>query len=345
MKNILTVKNSLREEWLYQLTNVITDLDELLRFLELTHYPDLFVRYSEKIFFPLRIPRSFVSRMSKGNPKDPLLLQVLLSQQEFIDTKGYDLDPLREQNSVFFGVLHKYHNRVLFLVKGHCAVHCRYCFRRHFPYQDHKGNPYTWGKAIQYINKNNNLDEVILSGGDPLIATDYELDWLFSQLEKIPHLKRVRIHSRLLVVIPQRITKVFCQRLHSSRLQVLLVTHINHMKEINDDLCHSIYMLKCANVTVLNQSVLLRHINDNAQTLAELSNALFDAGILPYYLHVLDKVKGSAHFYVSDDHARSIFRDFITMVSGYMVPRLVREVKGELSKVPIDLYLSSQIKK
>ncbi|VFP84320.1 L-lysine 2,3-aminomutase [Candidatus Erwinia haradaeae] len=345
MKNTSMFPSPLQEEWWCQLKNVITNLSELLAFLELTHHTDLIVQHSAKDMFPLRVPRSFAARMRKGDPQDPLLLQVLISRQEFIDVAGYELDPLHEKRSAFFGILHKYHNRALFLVKGHCAIHCRYCFRRHFPYQEHKGNKQTWRKAIQYIKQQNHLDEVILSGGDPLLATDYELDWLFSQFEEIPHLKRLRIHSRLLVVIPQRITKTLCQRLKSSRLQVLIVTHINHMQEINEDLRHRIYMLKCADVTVLNQSVLLRHINDNAVTLAELSNALFDAGILPYYLHVLDKVQGAAHFYISDDQARFIFRDFITMVSGYMVPKLVREISGELSKTSIDLYMCLSIDK
>ncbi|VFP83159.1 EF-P beta-lysylation protein EpmB [Candidatus Erwinia haradaeae] len=340
MTNTLILQSPLREEWLCKLTSVITNRAELLEFLELRDHPELIIQHDVKDGFPLRVPRSFALRMCKGDPKDPLLLQVLTLSQELVNVVGYKLDPLNEKSSTFFGVLHKYHNRALFLVKGHCAIHCRYCFRRHFPYQEHKGNKQTWQKAIEYIKKQGHLDEIILSGGDPLIATDHELDWLFSQFEKISHLKRLRIHSRLLVVIPQRITQALCQRFKASRLQVLIVTHINHMKEINEDLRDRICMLKCADVTVLNQSVLLRHINDNAVTLAELSNALFDAGILPYYLHILDKVHGAAHFYVSDDHARLIFRDFITMVSGYLVPKLVREIPGERSKTSIDLYMS-----
>ncbi|VFP87027.1 L-lysine 2,3-aminomutase [Candidatus Erwinia haradaeae] len=343
MKPFLTTQTSIKEDWISQLANVITDFNELLALLGLSQHPDLIAQHTVRDHFSLRVPRSFVARMQKGDPQDPLFLQVATSQNELISALGYNIDPLSESSyNVCSGILHKYHNRALFLVKGRCAVHCRYCFRRYFPYKDHKGNKVNWQKALQYIHRQNNLDEIILSGGDPLIATDAELSWLFTQLEQVPHLKRIRIHTRLLVVIPQRITTALCERIKRSRLKVLIVTHINHSQEINDELCHGIWLLTRSGVTFLNQSVLLHDINDNAVTLAALSNALFDAGILPYYLHLLDKVHGSAHFYVSDDRARIIFRDFITKVSGYMVPKLVREIPGELSKTPIDLNMHQE---
>ena len=180
------------------------------------------------------------------------------------------------------------------------------------------------------------------SGGDPLMAKDHELDWLIGELEQIPHIRRLRIHTRLPVVIPKRITETLCQRLSQSRLQTLMVTHINHAQEIDDDLRHAMQRLKRAGVTLLNQSVLLRGINDHAVTLATLSNALFDAGILPYYLHVLDKVQGAAHFYVDDERARGIMRELLSRVSGYMVPKLAREIGGEPSKTPLDLQLRQE---
>ncbi|VFP88232.1 EF-P beta-lysylation protein EpmB [Candidatus Erwinia haradaeae] len=342
MNNISTYQSCIHEEWLDQLVDVITDYNELLQFLSLKYHPYLTINHFGSGDFPLRIPRTFAERMRKGDPKDPLLLQVITSDQEYIDIPGYNVNPLNEQNSIVPGLLHKYRNRVLFLVKGNCAVHCRYCFRRYFPYQLNKGNKHNWEKAILYIQEDLDLDEVIISGGDPLMAKDDELDWIITKLEKISHLKRVRIHSRLPVVIPKRITKVLCKRLEHSRLQILLVTHINHMKEINDDLKYSMYMLKSAGVTLLNQSVLLREINDSSVVLAELSNALFDIGILPYYLHLLDKVKGTAHFYVSDQRACAIIRELLTMVSGYMVPRLVREIGGEPSKTLINLHMKQE---
>jgi EF-P beta-lysylation protein EpmB len=237
------------------------------------------------------------------------------------------------------GLLHKYRNRALLLVKGGCAVNCRYCFRRHFPYAENQGNKRNWQAALEYIAAHPQLDEIIFSGGDPLMAKDHELDWLLTQLEAIPHIKRLRIHSRLPVVIPARITDALAARFASSSLQVLLVNHINHANEIDADFRAAMARLRQAGVTLLNQSVLLRGVNDNAHTLAALSNALFDAGVMPYYLHVLDKVQGAAHFMVEDEEARAIMRELLTLVSGYMVPRLAREIGGEPSKTPLDLGL------
>ncbi|QHM72597.1 EF-P beta-lysylation protein EpmB [Mixta intestinalis] len=339
MAHIVTLNTPSREDWLQQLADVITEPHELLHFLTLDQHPELVEGSGARKLFALRVPRAFAQRMRKGDPYDPLLRQVITDRQEFIDAPGYSTDPLDEQSSVVPGLLHKYKNRALLLVKGGCAVNCRYCFRRHFPYQDNQGNKRNWQRALDYIRDHDELDEIIFSGGDPLMAKDHELDWLIGELETIPHLKRLRIHSRLPVVIPARITEELCQRLAHSRLQVLLVTHINHAQEIDDALRHGIAMLKRAGVTLLNQSVLLRDVNNDAPTLAALSNALFDAGILPYYLHVLDKVQGAAHFYVSDDEARAIMRQLLTLVSGYLVPKLAREIGGEPSKTPLDLQL------
>ncbi|MEJ4045789.1 EF-P beta-lysylation protein EpmB [Erwinia sp. SLM-02] len=342
MAHIVTLNTPAREEWLHQLADVITDPDELLQLLALQNDPELASGHGARRLFALRVPRAFAARMRRGDPQDPLLLQVITSQQEFVDAPGYSTDPLDEQSSVVPGLLHKYRNRALLLVKGGCAVNCRYCFRRHFPYEDNQGNKRNWQQALEYIREQPELDEIIFSGGDPLMAKDHELDWLIGELERIPHIKRLRIHSRLPVVIPRRITESLCQRLAQSRLQTLLVCHINHAQEIDDDLRHGMRMLKRAGVTLLNQSVLLRGVNDNAATLAALSNALFDAGILPYYLHVLDKVQGAAHFYVDDDRARAIVRELLGMVSGYLVPTLAREIGGEPSKTPLDLQLRQE---
>lgn len=342
MAHIVTLKTPSREDWLQQLADVVTEPNELLRLLALDQHAELTDGNDARRLFALRVPHAFIRRMKKGDAQDPLLLQVLTSRQEFYEAPGYSVDPLDEQSSVVPGLLHKYRNRALLLVKGGCAVNCRYCFRRHFPYQDNQGNKRNWQNALAYIADHPELDEIIFSGGDPLMAKDHELAWLISELEAIPHLKRLRIHSRLPVVIPTRITEGLCQRLAQSRLQVLMVTHINHAQEIDDDLRHGMLMLKRAGVTLLNQSVLLRGVNDNAHTLAALSNALFDAGILPYYLHVLDKVQGAAHFFVSDEKARALVRELLGLVSGYMVPKLAREIGGEPSKTPLDLQLRQE---
>ena len=280
--------------------------------------------------------------MEPGNPNDPLLRQVLTSKEEFINAPGFSTDPLEEQHSVVPGLLHKYSNRALLLVKGGCAVNCRYCFRRHFPYAENQGNKRNWQQALEYISAHPQLDEIIFSGGDPLMAKDHELDWLLTQLESIPHIKRLRIHSRLPIVIPARITDTLVARIAASSLQVLLVNHVNHANEIDAAFRTSMRKLRMAGVTLLNQSVLLRGVNDNANTLADLSNALFDAGVMPYYLHVLDKVQGAAHFMVSDEEARAIVRELLTLVSGYLVPKLAREIGGEPSKTPLDLGLKQQ---
>ncbi|CAM3597247.1 EF-P beta-lysylation protein EpmB [Rouxiella silvae] len=339
MAHIVTLKTPFREDWLHQLGDVITDPDELLTLLALNDHAQLQQGREARRLFPLRVPRAFVARMRSGDPQDPLLLQVLTAREEFIAAPGFSTDPLDEQKSVVPGLLHKYRNRALLLVKGSCAVNCRYCFRRHFPYQENQGNKNNWSQALEYIRTQPELDEIIFSGGDPLMAKDHELDWLISELEGIPHIKRLRIHTRLPVVIPARITEGLCQRLSDSRLQVLMVTHINHANEIDDALRESMTRLKNSGVTLLNQSVLLRGVNDCVETLAALSNALFDAGIMPYYIHVLDKVQGAAHFMVNDDEARVLIKGLLSRVSGYMVPTLTREIGGEPSKTPLDLNL------
>ncbi|MEW6483362.1 MAG: EF-P beta-lysylation protein EpmB [Pseudomonadota bacterium] len=339
MANIVTLNTPSREDWLQQLTEVVTEPDELLKLLDLEHLPALQAGTGARRLFALRVPRAFIRKMEKGNPQDPLLLQVITQQEEFISTPGYSIDPLEEQQNAVPGLLHKYRNRALLLVKGGCAVNCRYCFRRHFPYQDNQGNKRNWQAALDYIRHHPELDEIIFSGGDPLMAKDHELDWLISELEAIPHILRLRIHSRLPVVIPDRITPGLCQRLSQTRLQVIMVTHINHANEIDPALTEAMARLKRAGVLLLNQGVLLKGINDSAATLAALSNALFNAGILPYYLHVLDKVQGAAHFYVSDEEARKIMRELLAMISGYLVPKLAREIGGAPSKTPLDLQL------
>lgn len=339
MAHIVTLNTPSREDWLLQLADVITDPDELLRVLHLDNDENLIAGREAKRLFALRVPRAFVARMRKGDPHDPLLRQVLTSHDEFIAAPGFSTDPLDEQHSVVPGLLHKYRNRALLLVKGGCAVNCRYCFRRHFPYADNQGNKRNWQTALDYIAAHPELDEIIFSGGDPLMAKDHELAWLVGQLEALPHIKRLRIHSRLPIVIPARVTDALTALFARSSLQILLVNHINHAREIDDAFRDAMQRLRQAGVTLLNQSVLLRGVNDNAQALADLSNALFDAAVMPYYLHVLDKVQGAAHFMVSDEEARAIMRELLTLISGYMVPKLAREIGGEPSKTPLDLQL------
>ncbi|WP_086981633.1 EF-P beta-lysylation protein EpmB [Vibrio aphrogenes] len=330
---------SRQNTWLTELAQAISDPIELLKQLDIDPTPWLKGLQARNLFAQ-RVPLSFVARMEKGNLHDPLLRQVLPLAEEFEVHEGYSTDPLDEQDNVLPGLLHKYQSRVLMIVKGGCAINCRYCFRRHFPYQDNKGNKTTWQQSLDYIALHPELDEVILSGGDPLMAKDHELQWLIEGISHIPHIKTLRIHSRLPVVIPNRITDDLCKSLSQTRLHVVLVTHINHANEINAELVAALAKLRHIGVHLLNQSVLLKGINDSADVQAQLSRALFDAGVLPYYLHVLDKVQGAAHFYVSDEQARDIMAELLKQVSGYLVPTLAREIGGEKSKTPLDLQLS-----
>lgn len=218
------------------------------------------------------------------------------------------------------------------MVKGGCAINCRYCFRRHFPYADNPGNKANWQQALTYIAQHPEIEEVIFSGGDPLMAKDHELDWLMTELEKITHLKTLRIHTRLPVVIPQRITDDLVQRLARLSLNKVMVLHINHANEIDPLLSSYLNKLKQAGIVLLNQSVLLKGINDRAEILKTLNDKLFANGVLPYYLHLLDKVEGASHFWIDDQQALAIYRKLITLSSGYLVPKLAREIAGEPSK-------------
>ncbi|WP_162045426.1 EF-P beta-lysylation protein EpmB [Vibrio taketomensis] len=339
MPHIITRNaDSVEQNWLKQLANGISDPEKLLEQLQIDPSPWQH-GFEARTLFAQRVPQSFVDRMEKGNPFDPLLRQVLPLSEEFAVHEGYSNDPLEEQDNQIPGLLHKYRNRALMIVKGGCAVNCRYCFRRHFPYQDNKGSKSVWQNSLDYIAIHHELNEVILSGGDPLMAKDDELRWLIEHIAEIPHIKRLRIHSRLPVVIPARITPELLEILHSTRLQVVLVTHINHANEVNQELAAKTALLKQAGVTLLNQGVLLKGVNDSVQALVDLSEALFDADILPYYLHVLDKVQGAAHFFVSDEQAKELMAGVIQQVSGYLVPKLTREIGGRNSKTPLDLHL------
>ncbi|OCG19111.1 EF-P beta-lysylation protein EpmB [Gilliamella sp. App6-5] len=321
-----------KDEWIVDLANVVTDINVLYSYLGLDPDTISTPMQQAKKQFPLRVPRAFINRMKKGDGNDPLLLQVLCHDKELLKVDGYSHDPLQEQDNAIAGLLHKYHNRALLITKTACAINCRYCFRRHFPYHDNQGNKKNLGIALEYIANHPDLDEIILSGGDPLMAKDHEMTFLINALEKIPHIKRLRIHTRLAVVIPSRVTPELCRLFAKSRLQIIVVTHINHSNEIDNAVAVAIKLLKQSGVTVLNQSVLLKNINDNADILAQLSNKLFDIGILPYYIHLLDKVQGAAHFLVDDESAKIIMKQLADRVSGYLVPKLAREVGGEKSK-------------
>ncbi|GEK50724.1 EF-P beta-lysylation protein EpmB [Vreelandella venusta] len=286
--------------------------------------------------FEICVPDAYLTRIAPDDPNDPLLRQVLPVSDEAATPQGYVIDPLEEaEHQPVKGLIHKYANRVLLIASPNCAINCRYCFRRHFPYSDNSPSRAQWQEALDYLRIDTSLNEAILSGGDPLAANDRQLAWLVEQLENIPHLKRLRIHTRLPVVIPDRIDDALVGWLAATRLQKVMVLHINHANEIDQAVINACTRLKQAGVTLLNQSVLLRGINDSVSTLATLSERLFEAGVLPYYLHVVDPVQGAAHFDVPDAEAKALVKQLLEHLPGFLMPRLVREVPGKASKTPL----------
>jgi EF-P beta-lysylation protein EpmB len=337
MPQIITqISDRLHTSWQKELANVITDPKTLLELLEIP--PEEYQHhFSARKLFPVRVPRPLLSRMKKGDINDPILKQVMPLDAEFSITDGYSQDPLEEHDTVAPGLLHKYKHRVLMMVKTGCAINCRYCFRRHFPYAENSPNKARWQQALSYIQNHCEVNEVIFSGGDPLMASDEYLLWLINEIEKIPHVKRLRIHTRLPIVIPQRITPALVSALAKTRLKTTIVFHINHANEINDAVIRAIEPLITARIPLFNQSVLLKGINDDANTLAELSEQLFDNSIQPYYLHLFDKVQGVAHFDISEQAAKKIILQLMAILPGYLMPKLVREIAGEANKTPINL--------
>lgn len=320
--------------WQQALADAVKSAEELLSLLDIdTAHPGIRPLLSD---FPVRVPHSFLKRMVKGDIHDPLLRQVLPVAQEALQTAGYTHDPLEEQRAMVTpGLLHKYQGRALLTITGACAINCRYCFRRHFPYS--RANPASdhWHQVLEYLTGHPDISEIILSGGDPLTLTDSRLRSLASRLADIPHLHTLRIHTRMPVVLPERINEELIGWLGAQRLQVVMVVHSNHPNEINAEVSRAMHSLKHAGVTLLNQSVLLRGINDDAETLVALSKALLTAGVLPYYLHQMDKVEGAAHFEVDDTQARQLMESVHAALPGYLVPRLVRELPDHPGKVPL----------
>lgn len=324
-----------RPQWKHELSNAIESVHQLLHILELDP-AKLNLSDAANRQFPLRVPQSFVDRMQKGVANDPLLLQVLPITEEETLSPEYSQDPLEERNAnPVPGLIHKYHNRVLLIGAQACAINCRYCFRRHFPYQENRLSSQQLSDIEHYLHAHPEVDEVILSGGDPLANNDQQLAKLITRLNNIPHLERLRVHTRLPVVIPSRINDALLDWVNQSRLPITFVLHINHPNEINDELKDAVARLKSTSSILLNQAVLLKGINDDADTLLALSKKLFNAGILPYYLNLLDKVQGSQHFEVSEEEARELYQALMKRTSGYLVPKLVRELPDVPYKKPI----------
>lgn len=321
--------------WQQLLADAVRDPAELCRLLDLSE--DVVTSaLAATPGFALRVPRSFVAKMRRGDPRDPLLLQILPMRRELEVVEGFSNDPVGDLKArASQGILHKYEGRALLVATGACAVHCRYCFRRHFPYSEEAALSQGWASTLTYVRGDTSIDEIILSGGDPLSLSDRRLKQLSTALEEISHVRRLRIHTRYPLVLPERIDAGFLDWLATIRLQKVVVLHANHANELDDASSRACRELAAAGATVLNQSVLLAGVNDDATTLAELSEALFAAGVLPYYLHVLDRVLGAAHFDVATSRALQLHSELTARLPGYLVPRLVREISGAPSKTAV----------
>jgi len=284
--------------------------------------------------FPLRVPHGFVGRMRKGDPRDPLFLQVWPAAAEGFETAGFSRDAVGDLASLKSGgLIHKYQGRALVIATGACAVNCRYCFRRHFPYGDSLASRGNWRETLTQIAGDSSIEEVILSGGDPLSLSDDKLSAFVRQLEQIPHVRRLRLHTRTAVVLPERVDDALLDWLRRTRLQKVVVLHVNHANEIDAAVEAAIFRLRAAGATLLNQSVLLKNVNDSPATLANLSERLFACGVLPYYLHLLDRVQGGGHFEVNEFDAVKIMGGLAARLPGYLVPRLARETPGAPAKI------------
>ena len=321
--------------WHDSLSQAIRDPSILIEKLGL---PESLMRPAQDAakLFPLLVPLSYFARMRPANVSDPLLKQVLPLGEEFQQLPGFSTDAVGDGESRRApGLLQKYHGRALMIATGACAVHCRYCFRRHYPYGGEPRRLDDWEPAFAVLESDTSITEVILSGGDPLMLTDSRLSDLVERLAEIRHLRRLRVHSRLPIVLPDRVTQNLIDLLTSTRLTPIMVVHANHPNEVVDDCEAALRTLVRSGITTLNQTVLLRGINDDVETLANLSERLIDVGVIPYYLHQLDRVQGTAHFEVEESRGIELIAKLRSRLPGYAVPRYVREEIGASQKTPI----------
>jgi L-lysine 2,3-aminomutase len=325
------------EPWRRELAESVTDPAELLRLLELD--PALLpAAHLAAARFGLRVPRAFLAQMRRGDPRDPLLLQVLPLAAELREHAGFGPDPVGDLGALQApGLLGKYHGRALLMTTGACAVHCRYCFRREFPYDAGALTPARLAAAVAALAATPELEEVILSGGDPLSLPTARLEAITAALGVLPGLRRLRIHTRTPVVLPARVDGLLLEWLGALPWRTVVVLHVNHPRELSAAVCAALASLAASGATLLNQAVLLAGVNDDEDTLAALSTGLFEAGVLPYYLHLLDRVSGTAHFEVPAERAMRLHAGLLARLPGYLVPRLVRELPGAASKVPATL--------
>jgi EF-P beta-lysylation protein EpmB len=315
-------------DWHRALAGAIRDPDELIDALRLS---DCFREPARRAarLFPLLVPRSYLERIRPGDPNDPLLRQVLPLGQEELAVPGFSADPVGDSAARRApGLLHKYHGRALLVTTGACAVHCRYCFRRHYPYGNEPRRMAEWDQPLETIAGDPSLHEVILSGGDPLMLTDARLAALVGRLAAIPHITRLRLHTRLPIVLPERVTERLLALLLEAGPTPIMVVHANHPRELVGPCAEALRRIVRAGVTVLNQAVLLKGVNNTIDAQEGLCERLVDLGVIPYYLHQLDRVAGAAHFEVDDAAGRLLIDELRRRLPGYAVPRYVREAAG-----------------
>lgn len=321
--------------WQQQLAQAIRQPNDLLDYVGLMADS---IGYSQKAIeqFPVRVPHVFADRIQRNNPDDPILRQVFPYLDEENNCEGYVNDPLAESNvQPVQGLLQKYNSRVLSITTGACAIHCRYCFRRHFPYQEASTNGKHLKQSLDYIQSDNTIKEVILSGGDPLTLSDRRLIELCQAISRIEHVKRIRFHTRIPVVLPARLSEELISKLSHVGKALIFVLHINHANEIDNSVINNIKLLRQFNILVLNQSVLLKGVNDTTKSLISLSERLVENQVVPYYLHLLDPVAGAAHFNVDEQQAKKLIKEMQRSVSGYLVPKLVKEEINKTEKTLI----------
>ncbi|PCH64908.1 MAG: EF-P beta-lysylation protein EpmB [Gammaproteobacteria bacterium] len=334
LKTPLQTAPSTTPSWQQQLRE-IRDVASLFSASDLAPVDNESIEQAHKLF-NARVPQAFINRAELGNAKDPLLLQVLPQAQELLTHSDFSHDPVGDHAAIKTdGVLHKYHGRVLLITTGACAIHCRYCFRRHFPYSESHIGGQRLKAAIDYIKNDTSISEVILSGGDPLTLSNTNLKHITGQLRPIQHIKRLRIHTRIPVVLPDRIDTGLIDWLGDIRQQVSVVIHANHANEIDENVRSVLSQIHATGAVLLNQSVLLKGINDSTSSLTALSERLFECRVIPYYLHLLDRVEGAMHFDVDNDTARALIKHLQNNLPGYLVPKLVRENAGHKSKTPL----------
>lgn len=314
--------------WQGHLRDSVKSTQELAELLDLSTQRLTWISKSD---FPLFVPKTFIRRMEIGNPQDPLLRQIVPIEDESRVVDGFSVEPLNETKfSPSTGLIQKYYGRVLVITSSVCPVHCRYCFRRHFPYKDFQGD--SLSRALDYVAADQSIQEVILSGGDPLSVRDSVLENFIQRLAQFEHVRILRFHTRFPIMIPQRITARLLECFAATSLNIVVVVHANHANEIDQDVETASVALLRSRVQILNQSVLLKGVNDSREALIDLSYRLTDAKISPYYLHLLDRVQGAAHFEVSEARAKALVGEMQQRLPGYLVPRLVREEPGQLSK-------------